>query len=43
MKPDLVTELESVSSPGKPFPWRCPECGQKEVRPAYLAYTAEIN
>jgi putative zinc finger/helix-turn-helix YgiT family protein len=43
MKPDLVTELETIVSQGKPFPWRCPECGQKDVRPTCLAYTAEIK
>jgi putative zinc finger/helix-turn-helix YgiT family protein len=27
----------------KPFPWRCPECGKKEVRPAVISHTAEIR
>src|SRR3972149_3200680 len=28
---------------GKPFPWRCPECGKKEVRPAVVSHTSEIR
>ena len=43
MKPDIATRTETVPSHGKPFPWRCPECGKKEVRAARVAYTAEIK
>ena len=43
MKPDVTTRPETVSSHDKPFPWRCPECGKKEVRPAHVAYTTEIK
>jgi putative zinc finger/helix-turn-helix YgiT family protein len=28
---------------GKPFPWRCPECGKREVRPATLRHTSQIK
>ncbi len=28
---------------GRPFPWRCPECGKKEVRPDTVARTCEIR
>ena len=28
---------------GKPFPWRCPECGKKEVRPVTVPHTSQIK
>ena len=43
MKPDVATRPEMVPSQGKPFPWRCPECGKKEVRAARVAYSTEIK
>ena len=27
----------------KPFPWRCPECGKKEVRPATVRHSSQIK
>ncbi len=27
----------------KPFPWRCMECGKREVVPARIPYTAEVK
>lgn len=27
----------------KPFPWRCPECGKKEVRPAVVRHVSQIK
>jgi putative zinc finger/helix-turn-helix YgiT family protein len=33
----------AVKSKGRPFPWRCAECGKKEVRPATVPYTAQIK
>ena len=27
----------------KPFPWRCPECGKKEVRPATVHHSSQIK
>jgi putative zinc finger/helix-turn-helix YgiT family protein len=27
---------------GKPFPWRCPECGQDEVHPAVVSHKSRI-
>ena len=27
----------------KPFPWRCPKCGLKEVRPSVAPYAAEVK
>src|SRR6266436_7670399 len=44
MKPDLLTP----TAPGKrqprdkPFPWYCPRCRQKVVRPTRIAYRSEI-
>lgn len=43
MKPDVATRPNTVPSRSKPFPWRCPECGKKEVRAAQVAYTTEIK
>jgi putative zinc finger/helix-turn-helix YgiT family protein len=28
---------------GKPYPWRCPECGKKEVWPATLRHTSQTK
>jgi putative zinc finger/helix-turn-helix YgiT family protein len=30
-------------SRGRPFPWRCPQCGKKEVRPTTMQYTTDIK
>ena len=27
----------------KPFPWRCPECSAREVRPVAVHYTAQVK
>ena len=27
----------------KPFPWRCPHCGRKEIRPRATRYTLEVK
>ena len=27
----------------KPFPWRCPQCARKEVRPRATNYTAQVK
>ena len=42
MTPDKAT-TEMPHSQGKPFPWRCPECGKKEVRPATVQHTSQIK
>jgi hypothetical protein len=40
MMPD--TETNGVpQSAGRPFPWHCPRCRRKEVRPATVPYHAE--
>ena len=28
---------------GRPFPWRCPECGKREVRPATIRHTSQVR
>ena len=33
MTPENAKTSETRQSKDKPFPWRCPECGKKEVRP----------
>jgi putative zinc finger/helix-turn-helix YgiT family protein len=43
MTPESIQHSESMQEPGKPFPWRCPECGKKEVRPAVVSHTSEIR
>ncbi len=34
---------ENQSPTGRPFPWRCPECGEKQVRPALVAHTSQVK
>jgi putative zinc finger/helix-turn-helix YgiT family protein len=43
MTPEKTTPVEISPSKGKPFPWRCPECGKKEVRPATVQHTSQIK
>jgi putative zinc finger/helix-turn-helix YgiT family protein len=43
MTPEKTHPTEMPPSQGKPFPWRCPECGKKEVRPATLRHTSQIK
>ena len=39
-----LTKLNEASSGrGRVFPWRCPECGKKEVRPAVISHTSQIK
>jgi putative zinc finger/helix-turn-helix YgiT family protein len=43
----MMHEVGSMSkaskSESKAFPWRCPECGKKEVRRSTIRYTSEIK
>ena len=34
---------EKSASQDRAFPWPCPECGKKEVRPATVRHTAQIR
>jgi putative zinc finger/helix-turn-helix YgiT family protein len=34
---------DTTTACNKPFPRRCPECGEAEVRPATIAYDAEVK
>jgi putative zinc finger/helix-turn-helix YgiT family protein len=43
MTPENIQKGESGEPRGKPFPWRCPECGRREVRPATVHYTSQIK
>lgn len=43
MMPEKAKTTEVSHFKAKPFPWRCPECGKKEVRPATVAHTSEIK
>ena len=43
MKPDSTARSEESKRSSRPFPWRCPECGQRKVQPAAIAHTAEIK
>ena len=43
MTPEKTKTTETPHSQGKPFPWRCPECGKKEVRPATVQHTSQIK
>jgi putative zinc finger/helix-turn-helix YgiT family protein len=38
-----LTVTKPARARGKPFPRRCPECGKVEVRPATIAYDAEVK
>ncbi|MBM4090047.1 MAG: helix-turn-helix domain-containing protein [Planctomycetes bacterium] len=40
MTPDNARATEPRD---KPFPWRCPECGKRQVRPANIHHNAEIK
>ena len=43
----MTPEKTNVPTPGettgRPFPWLCPECGKKEVRPATVEHTSQIR
>ncbi len=43
MTPEKGRTTEMPDSQGKPFPWRCPECGKKAVQPATVRHTSRIK
>jgi putative zinc finger/helix-turn-helix YgiT family protein len=43
MTPEKIETTATPPCQGKPFPWRCPECGKKEVRPATVQHTSQIK
>ena len=43
MMSEQVNPTKKVPEKSKPFPWRCLECGKKEVRPAVVSHTSEIR
>ena len=43
MTPEQINSSKKVTEKSKPFPWRCLECGKKEVWPAVVSHTSEIR
>jgi putative zinc finger/helix-turn-helix YgiT family protein len=43
MMSERIKTTEIPPTEGKPFPWRCPECGKKEVRPATVQHTSQVK
>ena len=43
MTPDKTKTNQTPDSKAKPFPWRCPECGKKEVQPATVQHASQIK
>ena len=43
MTSEQVNSSKKVTEKSKPFPWRCLECGKKEVWPAVVSHTSEIR
>jgi len=43
MMPEQPRTTETPHSQGKPFPWRCPECGKKTVQPVTVQHTSQIK
>jgi putative zinc finger/helix-turn-helix YgiT family protein len=43
MTPETARTAETPCSQGKPFPWRCPECGKKAVQPATVQHASQIK
>ena len=43
MTPENAQPAEANEPRDKPFPWRCPECHKREVRPATVPHTSQIK
>jgi putative zinc finger/helix-turn-helix YgiT family protein len=43
MMPKESQQLAATVVEDRPFPWRCAECGKKEVRPATVSHTSQIK
>jgi putative zinc finger/helix-turn-helix YgiT family protein len=43
MMPDKPNTNDAPHAHGRPFPWRCPECGKKEVRLATVNHISQIK
>jgi hypothetical protein len=41
--PETTKREAGKTHPSKPFPWTCPSCGEKEVRPAEVDHTARVK
>lgn len=40
--PEQQLQTASESTRQRPFPWHCPKCRQKEVRPAIITYRCDM-
>ena len=43
MMSEQSKQQDNGNPKSRPFPWRCPECGKKEVRSATVAHTSQIK
>jgi putative zinc finger/helix-turn-helix YgiT family protein len=43
MTSEYAKQQDSGKPKSRPFPWRCPECGKKDVRLATVAHTSQIK
>src|SRR5476649_1968503 len=43
MMHEKTKERAGTEVRGRPFPWRCAECGKKDVRPATVSHTSQIK
>lgn len=43
MTPKNAQQGKSREPRDRPFPWRCPECGKREVRPAIMHHTSQVK
>ncbi len=39
--PEPISKTAPVHTEGRPYPWFCPNCRRKEVRPATVAYECQ--
>jgi putative zinc finger/helix-turn-helix YgiT family protein len=42
MMPELNAMTENARTSSRPFPWHCPKCRRKEVRPAIVSYRCDM-
>lgn len=43
MTPENTSPTQFPPSEGRPFPWWCPECAKREVRPATVQHISQIR
>jgi hypothetical protein len=42
MMPEQQLQMANESTRQRPFPWHCPKCRKKEVRPAIISYCCDM-